>query len=328
VGSIASRSPVVIGHRGACAHRPEHTLASYALAARLGADFLEPDLVATADGVLVARHEPELGGTTDIARRPEFADRCTTRLVDGRPCTGWFVDDLTLAELRTLGAIERLPALRPANTYFDGRYPVATFAEILDLRTRLSAQLGRTIGIYPETKKPAYFAGRGVPLEPLLVDALRGAGLDGPDAPVFVQSFDPDSLRQLRAALRVRHVRLIDDDTPELATPESLAAVTGYADAVGVQKDLVRPRTAAGTLAPPTPLVADAHALGLAVHAFTFRGENAFLPTDLRRGARAADRGDGRAECVAFLRAGVDGLFADDPGTAVAARQLAAVASG
>ena len=325
---VPSRPPVVIGHRGAPGHRPEHTLASYALAARLGADFLEPDLVATADGVLVARHEPELGGTTDIASRPEFADRYTTRVVDGRPCTGWFVDDLTLAELRTLRAIERLPALRPANTYFDGRYPVPTFAEILDLRARLSAQLGRTIGVYPETKKPGYFGGRGVPLEPALVDALRGAGLDAPDAPVFVQSFDPASLRQLRPALRVPLVRLIDDDTPQLAAPESLAAVAEHADAVGVHKDLVVPRTAAGTLGPPAPLVADAHALGLAVHAFTFRDENTFLPTDLRRGSRAGDRGDGRAECVAFLRAGVDGLFADDPATAVAARALAAAAAG
>lgn len=318
---MASPPPIVIGHRGAPGRRPEHTLASYELAARLGADFLEPDLVATADGVLVARHEPELSGTTDIAGRPEFADRHTTRVVDGRPCSGWFVDDLTLAELRTLGARERLPALRPGNTRFDGRFPVPTFAEILDLRARLSRRLGRPIGVYPETKQPAYFADRGVPLEPPLVDALRGAGLDTPGAPVFVQSFDPASLRRLRSALRVPLVRLVDDDTPELvAAPENLAAIAEHADAVGVHKDLVVPRTADGTLGPPAPLVADAHALGLAVHAFTFRDENAYLPVDLRRGSRAGDRGDAVAECVAFLRAGVDGLFADHPDTAVAAR--------
>jgi glycerophosphoryl diester phosphodiesterase len=314
--------PLVIGHRGAPGHRPEHTLASYVLAARLGADFLEPDLVATADGVLVARHEPELGATTDIAARPEFADRHTTRVVDGRPCTGWFVDDLTLAELRTLRARERMPALRPANTRFDGRFPVPTFVEILDLRARLSAQLGRPVGVYPETKHPAYFADRGVPLEPALVDALRRAGLDHPDAPVFVQSFHAPSLRELRSALRVPLVHLVDRDTPELVAPAGLAAVAAHADAVGVHKDLVVPRTATGTLGVPGPLVADARDAGLAVHAFTFRSENAFLPVHLRHGAAEATLGDGRAECAAFLRAGVDGLFADDPAVAVAARDL------
>ena len=325
---MAPRRPLVIGHRGAPAHRPEHTLASYVLAARLGADYLEPDLVATADGVLVARHEPELGGTTDIATRPEFADRHTTRLVDGHSCTGWFVDDLTLAELRTLRVCERLPALRPGNTRFDGRLPVPTFAEILDLRARLSVRLGRAIGVYPETKNPGYFADRGVPLEPALVDALRGADLDRPAAPVFVQSFDAGSLKELRAALRVPLVQLVDDDAPELVTADGLAVIAQHADAVGVHKSLVVPRTAAGTLGEPGPLVADSHAVGLAVHAFTFRSENAFLPVDLRRGDRDSDLGDGRAECAAFLRAGVDGLFADDPGTAVAARDLVAATGG
>ncbi|MDT7581132.1 MAG: glycerophosphoryl diester phosphodiesterase [Pseudonocardiales bacterium] len=324
---MAPRRPLVIGHRGAPAHRPEHTLASYLLAVHLGADYIEPDLVATADGVLVARHEPELGGTTDIAARPEFADRHTTRVVDGRPCTGWFVDDLTLAELRTLTTRERLPALRPGNTRFDGRFPVPTFAEILDLQAQVSARLGRSIGVYPETKNPAYFADRGVPLEPALVDALRAAGLDRPGAPVFVQSFDAESLRELRPALRVPLVHLLDD-TPELVTPDGLAAITAHADAVGVHKSLVIPPTPAGTLGEPGPLVADAHAAGLAVHAYTFRSENAFLPADLRSGAGDADLGDGQAECAAFLRAGVDGLFADDPATAVAARELVAAGSG
>jgi glycerophosphoryl diester phosphodiesterase len=319
---MASGPPIVVGHRGAPAHRPEHTLASYVLAACLGADFLEPDLVATADGVLVARHEPELGGTTDIARRPEFADRHTTRVVDGRPRTGWFVDDLTLAELRTLRAVERLPQLRGANTRFDGLFPVPTFTEILDLRARLTSRLGRPIGVYPETKNPGYFAARGVPLEPALVDALRTAGLDHPGAPVFAQSFDADSLRSLRSALRVPLVHLVDDAAAQLVTPAGLALIAGYADVVGVHKDLVIPRTAAGALGHPSRLVADARAAGLPVHAYTFRDENAFLPTDLRRGTRPDGLGDGRAECVAFLRAGVDGLFADDPDTAVAARDL------
>ena len=321
---MALRRPLVIGHRGAPAHRPEHTLVSYVLAARLGADFLEPDLVATADGVLVARPEPELGGTTDIAAHPEFADRRTTRVVDGRPCTGWFVDDLTLAELRTLRTRERLPALRPTNTRFDGRFRVPTFAEVLDLRARLSARLGRSIGVYPETKNPGYFAERGVPLEPALVEALRTADLDRRGAPVFVQSFAADSLRELRTAVRVPLVHLVDDDAPELVAPAGLAAIAEHADAVGVPKNLVVPRTATGTLGEPGPLVADAHAAGLAVHAYTFRSENAFLPADLRIGPGDAGLGDGREECAAFLRAGVDGLFADDPGTAVAARELVA----
>jgi glycerophosphoryl diester phosphodiesterase len=319
---MTARRPLVIGHRGASGHRPEHTLASYELAARMGADHLEPDLVATADGVLVARHEPEMGASTDIAARPEFADRRTIRVVDGAPCSGWFVDDLTLAELRTLRVVERLPALRPANTRFDGHYPVPTFAEILGLRARLSAELGRPIGVYPETKSPGYFADRGIPLEPALVDALRGAGLDHPGAPVFVQSFDPASLRLLRSELRVPLVHLVDDDAPHLVARENLATIADYADAVGVHKSLVIPRTASGTLGEPGPLVDDAHAAGLAVHAFTFRDENAFLPTDLRRGPGDAGRGHGLAECVAFFEAGVDGVFADHPDTAVAARDL------
>ena len=297
--------PLVIGHRGAPAHRPEHTLASYVLAARRGADLLEPDLVATADGVLVVRHDVELSTTTDIADRPAFADRRTTRQVDGESCTGWFVDDLTLAELRTLRTQERWPALRPANTRFDGRLPVLTFTEVLALRARLSVRLGRTIGVYPETKHPRYFADRGRPLEPLLVDALRAAGLDRPGAPVFVQSFDAASLQELAPALGVPLVQLVWDE------PLDLDRVAGYADAVGVAKHLVMAPADDGRLGDPAPLVADAHAAGLAVHAYTFRDEH-------------APHGDGVAECVAFLSAGVDGLFADDPATAVTARALTA----
>jgi glycerophosphoryl diester phosphodiesterase len=203
---------------------------------------------------------------------------------------------------------------------------VPTFTEILDLRTWLSAQLGRPIGVYPETKNPGYFAARGIPLEPALVDALRSAGLDSAGAPVFVQSFDPASLCQLRTALPVPLVHLVDDDAPELVTPTGLAAIAEHADVVGVHKSLVIPRTAAGTLGRPGPLLADAQAAGLAVHAFTFRDENAFLPEDLRRGTADAGRGDSRAECAAFLRAGVDGVFADNPDTAVAARELASAA--
>jgi glycerophosphoryl diester phosphodiesterase len=328
-------APIVIGHRGGSGYRPEHTLASYELAARMGADYIEPDLVITADGVLVARHEPEIGGTTDVAARPEFADRRTTRTIDGVSHTGWFVTDFTLAELRTLRAVERIPELRQENTIYDRRFAVPTLAEVLALRARLSAELGREIGVYPETKNPGYFAGLGLPLEPPLVAALAAAGLDRPDAPVFVQSFETANLRALRGELSVPLVQLLhragaptdlaaagDPRTfADLATAAGLAGIACYADGIGPEKNLVIARDAGGALAGPTALVADAHAAGLLVHAFTFRNENRFLPAQLRsRSGRDADYGDAFAEYEAFLRAGVDGVFSDNPDTAVAAR--------
>ncbi|HXV92833.1 MAG TPA: glycerophosphodiester phosphodiesterase [Pseudonocardia sp.] len=333
------RSPgsgvVVIGHRGASGYRPEHTLASYELAARMGADYLEPDLVTTADGVLVARHDPEIGATTDVARRPEFAGRRTTKTIDGVACTGWFAEDFTLAELRTLRATERLPRMRQENTIYDGRFPVPTFAEVLALRARLSAELGREIGVYPETKHPTYFAGLGLPLEPPLVAALEAAGLNRPDAPVVVQSFETANLCALRDAVRVPLVQLVgrsgapadlvaagDPRTyADLVTPGGLAAIAAYADGIGPHKDLVLARAPDGSLGGPTGLVEAAHDTGLVVHAYTFRNENRFLPADLRSAGRDADYGDALAEYEAFLRAGVDGVFSDNPDTAVLARE-------
>ena len=316
---------LIIAHRGASGHRPEHTLAAYELAARMGADFVEPDLVSTADGVLVARHEPQIGATTDIAARPEFADRHTTKVVDGRPRTGWFVEDLSLAELRTLRAVERIPRVRPHNTAYDGRFAVPTFAEILQLRARLSAELGREIGVYPETKHPSYFARLGLALEPQLVADLTAAGLNHAGAPVFVQSFEPGTLRMLRGMTPVPLVQLLDAcgapadgsprSYPDLRTPAGLAGISRYAAAIGPRKDLVLPHWAAG----PTPLVDDAHAAGLAVHAWTFRDENRFLPGPLR--SARGRYGDARAEYAAFLGAGVDAVFTDHPDTAVAARE-------
>ena len=201
--------PLVIGHRGASGYRPEHTLAAYELAARMGADYIEPDLVTTSDGVLVARHEPEIGGTTDVADHPEFADRWTTKTIDGVACTGWFTEDLTLAELKTLRARERIPAVRQPNTLYDGRFEVPTFTEVLELRERLSDELHREIGVYPETKHPSYFAALGRPLEPALVRALTDAGLNRSDAPVFVQSFETGNLQGLGRTLEVRLVQLV-----------------------------------------------------------------------------------------------------------------------
>ncbi len=323
------RSPLIIGHRGAAGYRPEHTLASYELAARLGADFLEPDLVSTADGVLVARHEPEIGTTTDVAHRPEFAARRVTKVVDGVRTHGWFVEDFTLEELRTLRAVERIPEVRRANTGYDGHFGVPTFEEILALAARLSDELGRVVGVYPETKHPSYFAALGLALEPPLQAALRAAGLDRPDAPVFVQSFEVANLRALAGRLSVPLVQLVEaDGAPadlvaagdprsyrDLLTPAGLAEIAGYAAAIGPDKDLVIDPD--GVV---SGLVADAHAAGLAVHAYTFRDENRFLPADLRSVGGPNDPGDAVAELTRFLRLGVDGVFCDHPDTGVAAR--------
>ncbi|GAA4543326.1 glycerophosphodiester phosphodiesterase [Pseudonocardia xishanensis] len=318
--------PLVIAHRGASGYRPEHTLAGYELAARMGADFLEPDLVSTADGVLVARHEPGIGGTTDVAAHPEFAARRTVREIDGVPREDWFTDDFTLAELRTLRAVERLPALRQGNTLYDGLFAVPTFTEILELRERLSVELGREIGVYPETKHPSYLASRGLACEPALVAALRAFGLDRADSPVFVQSFETRNLRALHVETPVRLIQLVDSAGAPADDPRTYAelladlpAVAAYAAGIGPAKDLVIPPGGA-----PTSLVADAHAAGLLVHPYTFRNENSFLPDVMRRGAREDQIGNVFAEYRAFLDAGVDGFFTDHPDTALAALSLSA----
>nr|WP_142002051.1 glycerophosphodiester phosphodiesterase [Amycolatopsis cihanbeyliensis] len=325
---------VVIGHRGASGYRPEHTLAGYELAARMGADYVEPDLVTTKDGVLVARHEPEIGGTTDVARRPEFADRKTTKVLDGAEVTGWFAEDFTLAELKTLRATERIPDLRPNNTIYDGRYEIPTFQEIIDLTRRLSWRLHRRIGIYPETKHPTYFREQGLALEPALVRTLNRNGLNHRHAKVYVQSFEVSNLKRLERELRVPLVQLIggsgapydfvaggDPRTyDDLVTRTGLAEIARYADGIGPDKNRVIPRDEHGNLAEPTSLVADAHRFRLQVHPYTFRVENAFLPTDLRSSADPSAWGDIFAEYEAFRAAGIDGVFADHPDIAVAAR--------
>jgi glycerophosphoryl diester phosphodiesterase len=321
--------PLVVAHRGASGYRPEHTLAGYELAARLGADYLEPDLVSTRDGVLVARHEPEIGGTTDVAAHPEFAGRRTTKRIDGQEMAGWFTEDFTLAELKTLRAVERIPAVRPRNTRFDGHFPVPTFAEILELTARLAAELGRPIGVYPETKHPSYHASIGLPLEPALVAQLRAAGLDRPDAPVFVQSFEVANLRALAGEIAAPLVQLVDPDEPpadlvaagdprdhrDLLSPAGLAEIAGYAAAVSPGKNLLI--SAEGT---PSPVLADAHAAGLDVHCYTFRRENQFLPPALRVGTDPVAPGDAVGELARFLALGVDAVFTDFTDTAVFAR--------
>jgi glycerophosphoryl diester phosphodiesterase len=329
---------LVIGHRGASGYRPEHTLASYELAARLGADYVEPDLVITKDGVLVCRHEPEIGGTTDVSARPGFAARRTTKQLDGVATTGWFAEDFTLAELKTLRAKERLPDIRQHNTLYDGLFEVPTFAEVLELRKRLSAELRREIGIYPETKHPTYFQKAGLPLEQRVVDALTRAGLNRRGAPVFVQSFEVTNLGQLRAlGLRTNAVQLLSAtgapfDTvaagkgptyADLVTPAGLRGIAAYAQGIGPDKIQVIPRNADGTLGAPTTLVADAHAAGLLVHPYTFRAENTFLPVDYRRGTNPTDYGRAIDEQVTYLKTGLDGLFTDQADIGVLSREVA-----
>jgi glycerophosphoryl diester phosphodiesterase len=331
--SADSAGPLVFGHRGASGYRPEHTLASYALAIQLGADVIEPDLVSTKDGVLVARHENEIGGTTDVEQK--FPERQTTKTIDGRSVTGWFTEDLTLAELRTLRAEERLPELRQENTLFDGRYAVPTLDEVLALAQTASKQVGRTIAVAPETKHPTYFDSIGLSLEePLLAD-LREAKLDRAKSPVYVQSFEEANLRDLRRlGVKVRLVQLTSasgrpydhvaagDPTTyaQMTTPAGLREIAEYADVLGPDKAQILPRAADGTTSTATSLVTDAHAAGLQVVPYTVRAENAFLPAQHRRGTDPEDFGDVLAELRDLYATGIDGIFVDQPDLAVLVR--------
>jgi glycerophosphoryl diester phosphodiesterase len=333
--STGNAFPIVIGHRGASGYRPEHTLEAYRLAIRLGADYIEPDLVSTKDGVLVARHENEISGTTDVADHPEFADRRTTKVIDGRPVTGWFTEDFTLAELKTLRAKERLPEVRPDNTRWDGRFQVPTLDEVLLMVRHESRRAKRTIGVYPETKHPTYFDSLGLSLEEPLVRALKEHHLDRRNAEVAVQSFETRNLQELDLMTQVPLIQLVDaagapydrvaagDPTTyaDLVTPAGLSEIAGYADGVGANKNLVLPRDpASGATGAPSALVDDAHARGLVVHVWTLRDENQFMATNFRIGTDPNAKGDGYAEAMAFLDAGVDGIFADHPDTTLAAR--------
>ncbi|HWV50065.1 MAG TPA: esterase-like activity of phytase family protein [Microbacterium sp.] len=317
----------VVGHRGASGYRPEHTLAAYEQAIIQCADYIEPDVVSTKDGVLVARHENEIGGTTDVAAHPEFADRRTTKQIDGRPITGWFTEDFTFAELRTLRAEERLPLVRPGNTAFDGLYVIPTLDEVIDLARHSISCDGRQVGVYPETKHPSYFDSIGLSLEEPLVAALDADGLTSSESPVIVQSFEVSNLKDLAGLTDVTLAQLISSsgqpfdftlagDTrtyADLVTPAGLAEISQYAQGVGVEKSVLIPRTASGTLGAPSPVIADAHAAGLDVHGWTFRLENQFLPVEFRSSADPAAAGDLAGEIQVFLDAGMDGIFSDQP---------------
>ena len=265
--------PLVIAHRGASGYRPEHTLAAYRLAIEMGADVIEPDLVSTRDGVLVARHENNLIGSTDVAARPEFAARRTTKQIDGRAETGWFTEDFTISELLTLRAVERLPLVRPGNVAHDGRQAIATFDEVLQLAADESLRLGRTIGVAPELKHRAHFTAIGLPLEQPLVRSLEAFGLSRPGAPVLIQSFEPEHLRLLHRMTPAPLLQLVGLRHRDRLTPSGLRAISAYAEWVGPHKRLVTPA-----------LVADAHRAGLAVAPWTVRLENQFLAEAYRRG--------------------------------------------
>jgi len=296
---------LVIAHRGASGERPEHTIESYRLAIEEGADYIEPDLVMTRDGVLIARHENEIGGTTDVAQHPEFATRRRTQIIDGETMTGWFTEDFTIAEIKTLRARERLPALRPQNCAFDGQFTVPTFDEIMQLATDANRRRGgaRKIGVYPETKHPAHFAGIGLPLELAVLNALQRHDYVADGSPVFIQSFDPRNLRQLRGMTRLPLVQLLEHELGDLGE------IANYADGIGIAKPLA---SAEGVRA--------AHAVNLKVHVWTFRAENKFLPDDLKVGDSPAAHGDLDAEIQRFLSRGIDGLFVDFPAVGVRVR--------
>lgn len=329
--------PIVIGHRGASGYAPEHTLTAYFIAVQQGADYIEPDLVSTQDGVLIARHENEIGGTTDVAEHAEFASRKTKKVIDGREVEGWFTEDFTLAEIKTLRARERLPQLRADNMRFDGQFEIPTLDEILSMVRALERMRGPNsprIGVYPETKHPSYFRGIDLALEGPLLRSLKRWGYRGKDAPVFIQSFEVGNLQSLRKKTQIRLVQLMEaDGAPydlvargdprkyaDLATAEGLREIAMYADAIGVDKRMVIPRDDGAASLGATALVNHAHAAGLKVHVWTMRAENYFLPQELQSSANPAARGALDKEIELFLRAGIDGFFTDHPDIGVRMR--------
>lgn len=328
--------PIVIAHRGASGYVPEHTLAAYAMAILQGADFIEPDLVITKDGHLIARHDNVLDLTTDVSTRPEFAGRKTTKTVDGVTVTGWFSEDFTLAEIKTLRAVERIPGIRPANARFDGQFEIPTFQEIIDLAQAYEKLLDRRIGLYPETKHPTYFDRLGLSLEEPLVKVLLRNGYEGRNARVFIQSFEINNLRKLKTMTRIPLVQLLwIEGKPydveagggtltyeQMATPAGLAQIASYAKGVGPEKRFIISLDSAGNLDPSraTGFVQHAHAVGLQVHPYTFRSENVFLPNNFRSSSDPNALGDGAGEIKTFLRAGIDGFFTDHTDRGIAGR--------
>ncbi|WP_435971054.1 glycerophosphodiester phosphodiesterase [Streptomyces sp. Qhu_M48] len=324
--------PTVIAHRGASGYRPEHTLGSYRHALDLGAHVIEQDLVPTKDGHLVCRHENDITGTTDVADHPGFASRKTTKSVDGIAYTGWFTEDFTLAELKTLRAKERIPGTRQENTLYDGRWTIPTFEEVLRWAEEEGRRRGREIWLHVETKHPTYFRSLGLGLEERLARLLRRYGRHRANSPVFLQSFEPSSVQRLAKLVDSPGVVLLSGATTrpwdfvqagdprtvaDLVTPQGLRWIASYAKGIGPTLDLVIPRDASGRLGDPTPLVRDAHAAGLILHPYTHRNENSFLPADFRRGTDPNAYGDSFGALKRYLETGIDGIFSDNPDTAL-----------
>jgi glycerophosphoryl diester phosphodiesterase len=322
------KSPLIIGHRGASGERPESTLASFRLAIAEGADVIEPDLVMTKDGHFVVRHENEISQTTDVALRPEFEKRLTTRQIQGQAVSGFFTEDFTLEELKTIRCRERLPKLRPESARFNGQESIPTYQEVIDLAKSESARLKRVIGTYPEMKHASYFTSIGLPMEGRLADILKTNGLDSASAPVFIQCFDVLPLKTIMTLCKAPRIQLVEPNGgptdvtlryKDMVSASGLKAIAAYANGVGPDWSMVIP-TVDGGLGPATALVTDAHAAGLAVHPWTVRAENVFLPPKLRAGTDPSAHGDVGAVYRALYAAGIDGLFSDFPGLAAKAR--------
>lgn len=355
--TLDGRAPLLIAHRGASGYRPEHTLEAYALGIEQGADFIEPDLVLSQDGVLHARHEPMLARvqlesdgrtikrsadgrpelhridtSTNVWQLEKYTDRLRIKQLDGKPVGGWFAEDFTAAELRAdVRAQERLRDFRQSNNVFNNLYAIPTLAEVIDLAQRRSKELGRTIGIYPETKHPSYFKSftdaRGLQrMEDLLVAQLHAAYGNNRDAPVFIQSFEVNNLQYVRRQTKLRLIQLLSAtgqpydfqvsgdmrSYQDLARPQGLDFLKGYVDGIGAHTQLIVPSDGR-RLQTPTALIQNAHARGLPVHGWTFRAENQFLPTELARGTSPSAPGDMAAQLRVFIEAGMDGFFTDHP---------------
>ncbi|MFD8328293.1 glycerophosphodiester phosphodiesterase [Streptomyces lydicus] len=326
--------PLIVGHRGASGYRPEHTFGSYQLALDMGADVIEQDLVPTKDGHLVCRHENDITATTDVSAHPEFAARKTTKTVDGVQLTGWFTEDFTLAELKTLRAKERIPGTRQHNTLYDGRWQVPTFEEVLQWAEREGRKRGRRVWLHIETKHPTYFRKLGLGLEERVAAALRAHGRHRRNSPNFLQSFEPSSIQRLGKLVDCPKVVLLGTlkDRPwdfvasgdprtvaDLVKPEGLRWIAGFAEGIGPDLTVIIPRDKDNKLGTPTSVVKDAHAAGLVLHPYTVRNENTFLPADFRKGTDPNAYGDSLGVFKAYLATGIDGLFSDNCDTALLA---------
>ncbi|GLK17099.1 glycerophosphoryl diester phosphodiesterase [Herbiconiux flava] len=343
----ADARPLVIGHRGASGYRPEHTASAYELAFALGADAVEPDVVLTRDGVAVVRHENEISGTTDVAAHPEFADRRTTKHIDGHELTGWFTEDFTWAELQTLRARERLPEVRPASRSFDGRFGILRLADVLRIvdeasSSSSSSSSSRLRRAVVELKHVAFYDSIGMPYAEIVAGELASAGWDARPSQLVVESFEKTALAGLRArGVAAEWIFLLEDsgspadlvaaqgagapDYASFLTPAGLAALAGEVDGISLDKATIMPRDLKGSAHGVSDVVPRAHAAGLSVFTWTLRAENRFLPRNFRLGRDKAAFGAWEDEFAAILSSGVDGVFADQPDLAVRARELVAL---